>query len=107
MEQTEGTILRIYLAETDRRGGRPVYEWLLSVAEQSGLSGGTVIRGMQGFGEHHHMHNAKILRLAQNLPIVVEFADTTQRIDEYLRKIESELTGALVTTHPISLRRYP
>ena len=73
----EGQLLRIFVGESDKHDGKPLYEWLVLKAREQGLAGATVLRGIEGFGAHSRLHTAKILRLSEDLPIVVELVDTS------------------------------
>src|SRR6266850_8384853 len=66
----EGHLLRIFVGESDRHDGTPLYEWIVRRAREQGLAGATVLRGVEGFGAHSRLHTAKILRLSEDLPIV-------------------------------------
>ena len=72
MLQEEGQLLRILIGENDKYEKRPLYEWIVRKARESGLAGATVLRGLEGFGVHSRVHTAKILRLSSDLPIVIE-----------------------------------
>ena len=77
---------RLFVGESDRHEGRPLYEWILLRAREEGLAGATVLRGIAGFGAHSRLHTAKILRLSEDLPIVVEIVDTREKIEAFLRR---------------------
>ena len=76
----EGHLLRIYIGESDRHEGKPLYEWIVREARKFGLAGATAIRGIEGFGAHSRVHTAKLLRLSSSLPIIVEIVDTQEKI---------------------------
>ena len=80
----EGTLLRIFTGEADTLDGKPLYEQIVLKARELGLAGATVLRGMMGFGAHSRMHSAKILRLAEDLPTVVEIVDTEENLQKLL-----------------------
>lgn len=94
---TEATLLRIFLGEGDRHGHRPLYEVLVEEAHKHGLAGATVLRGIMGYGKKNVIHTAKILRMSEDLPLVVEIVDTAERIDAFLPKVEAMLRGGLIT----------
>lgn len=92
-----GQLLRIFIGESDKYEGQPLYEWLVIKAKQQGLAGATVLRGLMGFGANSRIHTSKILRLSLDLPIVVEIVDTPENIRGFLACIESVVTEGLVT----------
>lgn len=103
---TPGTMLRIYIGESDKHGGRPLYEHLVRLARDSGIAGATVWRGLEGYGAHHTVHANKILDISTNLPIVVEFIDTSEKIDAFLPLLDGNLEEGLVTKVSVDLRFY-
>lgn len=92
-----GQLLRIFIGESDKYEGRPLYEWLVVKAKERGLAGATVLRGLMGFGANSRIHTSKILRLSLDLPIVVEIVDTPENIKAFLASIENVVTEGLVT----------
>ncbi len=106
-----GKLLRIYIGESDRYHNRPLYEVILLKARKLGLSGGTVIRAIQGFGAQSAIiHKAKILRLSEDLPILIEMVDTPDRIkeaiDEFEKMIDESGCGVLMTVERVEIIRY-
>ena len=79
-------LLRIYLGESDRVGGKAAYELIVLEARKQGLKGATVFRGILGFGANSLIHTAKVLRLSEDLPLVVEIMDEPERIDAFMEK---------------------
>ena len=79
-----GCLLRILIGEGSKHKGKPLYEWLVLRARELGLAGATVTRGVMGFGANSRIHTAKILRLSEDLPIVIEIVDTREKIERYL-----------------------
>ena len=102
----EGTLLRIFLGESDRLGGRPLYEAIVLKAREIHLAGATVLRGHMGFGKHSRLHTAKILRLSEDLPIVVEIVDGEEKIQEFLPWLDSVMHEGLVTLEKVRVLRY-
>ncbi len=102
----EGQLLRIFIGESDKHEGLPLYEWLVMEAKEAGLAGATVLRGLMGFGAASRIHTSKILRLSLDLPIVVEIVDTQEKIGEFLEKIEPVVTEGLVTLEKASIHIY-
>ncbi len=102
----EATLLRIFLGENDRADGRPLYEAIVLKAREMHLAGATVLRGPMGFGKTSRLHTAKILRLSEDLPVVVEIVDAEERIRSFLAAIEPMMTGGLVTLEKAQVIRY-
>ncbi len=82
---TEGKLLRVFIGEADRWHGRPLYEAIVEEARKSGLAGATVWKGTLGFGAHSRMHTAKILRLSEDLPVIIEIVDAAEKIEAFVR----------------------
>ena len=102
----EGTLLRIFLGESDRLGGRPLYEAIVVKARELHLAGATVLRGHMGFGKRSRLHTAKILRLSEDLPVVVEIVDSEDRIQTLLPWLDAVLGDGLVTLEKARVLRY-
>jgi PII-like signaling protein len=103
---SEGMLLRIYVGESDRHSGKPLYEWLTEQAREQGLAGATVLRGMMGFGAHSRMHTFKIERLSEDLPMIIECVDSADRLEAFLRHVEPAITEGLATIEPVGIRHY-
>jgi len=102
----EATLLRVFLGESDRHEGRPLYEAIVLKARELHLAGATVLRGVMGFGRSSRLHTAKVLRLSEDLPIVVEIADSEEKIQTLLPWLEQSVTGGLVTLERARVLRY-
>ena len=102
----EAMLLRVFLGESDKRDGRPLYEVIVEEARRRGLAGATVLRGMLGFGANSLIHTAKILRLSEDLPIVVEIVDTQDRIDSILPDLDGMLHEGLITLERVRVIAY-
>ena len=102
----QGHLLRIFIGESDRRGGMPLYEWIVREARRNGLAGATVLRGMEGFGAQSHLHTTRILRLSSDLPIVIEIVDTLEKIDAFMPVIDEAITEGLATLEKVEIRFY-
>lgn len=102
----EGHLLRIFVGESDRHGGLPLYEWIVRQARQHGLAGATVLRGVEGFGAHSRLHTAKILRLSEDLPIVIEIVDSKEKIESFLPVIDASIPEGLATLEKVQIRLY-
>ncbi len=93
----DGQLLRIFIGESDRWGGMPLYEAIVQEARKQGLAGATVFRGFEGFGAHSRIHTARILRLSEDLPIVVEIVDSMERIQNFLPSLDQMVKEGLAT----------
>ena len=97
----EGKLLRIFIGEADRCDGRPLYETIVRSARERAMAGVTVLRGVEGFGARSHLHTAKIVRLSEDLPIIVELVDTEEKIRGFMplldAMIEKSGSGGLIT----------
>ena len=102
----EGFLLRIYLGEQDKWHHTPLYEAIVLKARELGLAGATVLRGPMGFGAHSHLHTAKILRLSEDLPVLVEIVDTEKRINAFLPELDEMLGDGLVTLEKVRVITY-
>lgn len=94
---TEGKLLRIFVGESDRWHGRPLHEAIVEEARKRGLAGATAWKGCLGFGKHSHLHTSKILRLSEDLPVVIEIVDAPEKIEAFLPDLDRMVTEGLVT----------
>lgn len=102
----DGCLLRIFIGESDRWQGRPLYESIVLAARAQHLAGATVLRGPMGFGAKSRLHTAKILRLSEDLPIVIEIVDAREKIDAFLPLVDEMLTDGLVTLERVEVLQY-
>lgn len=102
----EAELLRIFVGEDDRHGGRPLYEAIVHAARARGLAGATVLRGTLGFGAHSRIHTAKVLRLSEDLPMVIEIVDRPDRIAAFLPELDSLMDEGLVTLEKVRVIVY-
>lgn len=102
----EGRLLRIFIGESDKWQGKPLYEAIVRKARELHLAGATVLRGPMGFGANSRMHTTKILRLSEDLPIVIEIVDSQQKIDELMPFIDEAVREGLVTLERVRVIRY-
>ncbi len=107
----EGKLLRIFLGEMDKHEHRPLYEVLVLKARELGLAGATVLRGVQGYGaDSRIIHTAKILRLSEDLPIVVEIVDTEEKVKSFLPVVDELFEkvgcGSMITIEKAEIIRY-
>ena len=102
----DGYLLRVFVGEGDRHGHRPLYEAIVLKAREAGLAGATVLRGVMGFGKHSLIHTAKILRLSEDLPMVVEVVDSREKIERFLPALDELITDGLVTLERVNVIHY-
>ena len=102
----DGMLLRVFIGESDKHNGRPLYEVIVGEARRRGLAGATVWKGFMGFGAHSRMHTAKILELSQDLPIVIEIVDANDRIEAFLPVLDGLVGEGLVTVEPARIILY-
>jgi len=106
----DGKLLRIFVGESDRCEGRPLYEVIVRKAHELGLAGATVWRGIEGFGAASRIHTAKILRLSEDLPILIEIVDTDEKIRAALPALDAIMEasggGGLVTLEKAEIIKY-
>lgn len=102
----QARLLRIFVGESDRADGMPLYEAIVRKARQMGIAGATVLRGPMGFGHASSLHTAKILRLSQDLPMVIEIVDTDEKVQALLDSIETIIGSSLVTLEAVQVIRY-
>ena len=103
---SEGQLLRIFIGESDKYEGKPLYEWIVIKAKEYGLAGATVIRGIMGFGANSHIHTSSILRLSLDLPIIIELVDTKDKIENFLSNIENVIKEGLITVERANIKMY-
>ncbi len=101
-----GKLLRIYVGELDTHAGQPLFQWLIEEAHRQGLAGATALRGLEGFGTHHEVHTAKVLRLSVDLPVVIEIIDTAERIDAFLPVVDDVIDEGLATVERVEMHLY-
>jgi len=102
----QGFLLRVFIGEGDRWRGRPLYEAIVLKARELHLAGATVLRGPMGFGAHSRLHTAKVLRLSEDLPMVIEIVDSKAKIDELLPHIDEMVAEGLVTLEQVRVIKY-
>ena len=103
----ESLLLRVFLAESDRKEYHPLYEVFVTRAREMNLVGATVLRGAMGYGVSHQIHTAKILDLSAPLPIIVEFADREEKIQAFLPVLAELMDGGMATLEKINVIQYP
>lgn len=102
----DGYLLRIFVGESDKHGHHTLYEAIVLKAREMGLAGATVTRGVMGFGKHSIIHTAKILRLSEDLPMIVEIADSLENIERFLPTLDEMIKDGLVTLEKVRVIQY-
>jgi PII-like signaling protein len=102
----EGCLLRIFIGEGDRWQGAPLYESIVLKAREIHLAGATVLRGPMGFGANSRLHTSKLLRLSEDLPIIIEIVDSRAKIDELLPYIDEMVQEGMVTLERVEVLKY-
>lgn len=107
MENTsDARLLRIFIGESDTYDGRPLYQAIVELMRKEGLAGATVLRGIEGFGKSSRLHAAHILRLSEDLPIVIECVDAFEKIEAVLPALDGMIGDGLVTLEKVEVRVY-
>lgn len=103
-------LLRIFIGESDKRGGQPLYETIVFEAKRQKLSGATVMRGIMGFGPNSMIHSAKLFDISSDLPVVIEVIDKEENINEFIKFVEilfeETNVGGLITMESVAVLRY-
>ena len=102
----DGKLLRIFIGESDTWHGKPLYQAIVERVRREGLAGATVIRGIEGFGADSHLHTSRILRLSEDLPVVIEIVDTPERIDTILPMLDEMVSEGMVTVERVQIVSY-
>jgi PII-like signaling protein len=102
----DALLLRIFLGEADRWHGRPLYEAIVMKARELHMAGATVLRGPMGFGHSSRVHTAKILRLSEDLPLLIEIVDAEEKIEAFLPTLEQMMGSGLVTLEKVKVLQY-
>lgn len=102
----DGQLLRIFIGESDRWHGQPLYEAIVLKAREMGIAGATMLRGLMGFGAASRIHTAKILRLSEDLPIIIEIVDSADKIELLLPVIDEMVGEGLVTLEKVRILQY-
>lgn len=105
-QYTDAKMLRLFIGEADRYDGHPLYEAIVLKAREMGMAGATVLRGPLGYGRTSRLHTTKILRLSDDLPLIIEIIDTADAIDRFIKETEPMLGSCLVTLENVQVVRY-
>jgi PII-like signaling protein len=101
-----GLLVRIYIGESDQWHGRPLYQAIVEVLRERGLAGATVLRGIEGFGAKAHLHTTRILRLSEDLPILIEVVDVEDRVRAVLPELDGMVGDGLITLETVEVIAY-
>ncbi len=104
--QGPGKWLRVYIGETDRWHGRPLFQAIVEVLRREGIAGATVLRGIEGFGAHSRIHTARVLRLSEDLPVVIDVVDSAERIERVLPLLDEMVNEGLITITDVEIVTY-
>ena len=102
----EGVLLRIFIGESDRHEGRPLYMYILEMLRREGIAGATVLRGIAGYGKTSIIHTTSILRLSSDLPIVIEVVDTEENIEKVKPKLLEVVKEGMITEERVKIILY-
>ncbi|HYJ87212.1 MAG TPA: DUF190 domain-containing protein [Pyrinomonadaceae bacterium] len=102
----EGYLLRVFIGESDKSGHRPLYEEIVLKAREAGLAGATVLRGVMGFGKNSILHTAKILRLSEDLPMVIEIVDSLEKVEAFVPTLDEMIKDGLITIEKVRVIQY-
>lgn len=102
----EAELLRVFIGESDKFGGRPLYEVIVEEARRRGMAGATVVRGILGFGVHSRLHTAKVLRISEDLPMIIEIVDKKERIEAFLPDLDKMVGEGLITLETVKVIAY-
>lgn len=106
IETSAGTLLRIFIGDSDRHDGQPLYKVLVQRAHDLGLAGATVLHGPLGFGRHSRLHTAKLAELSSDLPVVIEVVDADEAIRRFMAEVDAIVGEGLVTLEAVRIVRY-
>ena len=102
----DGYLLRVFVGESDKVGHRPLYEAIVLKARESGLAGATVLKGVMGFGKNSILHTTKILRLSEDLPMIIEIVDSLEKVEAFLPVLDGMISDGLVTLEKVKVLHY-
>ncbi len=99
-------LVRIYIGEADHHGGKPLYQSIVELLRHRGLAGTTVLRGIEGFGANARLHTTRLLRLSEDLPVLIEVVDTEERIRAILPELDEIVGDGLITLEKVEVLAY-
>ena len=103
---SDGKLLRIFIEESDKWQGKPLYQEIIRMAREKKMAGATAIKGFAGFGCKSHMHTAKLLRLSEDLPVIIEIVDSDEKVSEFIGNLDEIIQEGLITTEKINVIMY-
>jgi uncharacterized protein len=103
---SEGTLLRIFIGDSDRHEGQPLHKVIVQRAHDMGLAGATVLHGPLGYGRHSRLHTAKLAELSSDLPVVIELVDSEEAIQRFMQEVDALVQEGLVTLEKVRIVRY-
>jgi PII-like signaling protein len=103
---SEARLLRIFIGENDRDEGRPLYESIVLKAREMQIAGATVLRGAMGFGHSSRLHTTRILRLSEDLPLIIEIVDSEEKVNAFLPVLDAIMTSGLITLEKVQVVQY-
>lgn len=103
---SDGKLLRIFIGESDKWQGKPLYQEIVALARKEGMAGATAVKGFMGFGRKSHMHTAKLLRLSEDLPVIIEIVDGAEKIKAFISRLDEMVSEGLVTLEDVSVIMY-
>ena len=102
----QALMVRIYIGDADHRDGMPLYQAIVAFLRERGMAGATVLRGIEGFGANAHLHTTRLLRLSEDLPIIIEVVDEEVRIRAILPELDAMVGDGLITLEKIEVLAY-
>ena len=102
----DAVLLRIFIGESERSHGKPLYEAIVLKARELHMGGATVLRGPMGFGKSSRLHSAKILRISEDLPVVIEIVESKEKIDSFMPVLDSMMGSGLITVEKVQVLKY-
>jgi len=102
----ESVLMRVFIGESDKHQGKPLYQALVEMLRREKIAGATVLRGILGFGARSHLHTTHILRLSQDMPIVIEVVDSQENIDRIMPEVEEMMGDGLLTLEKVRVLKY-
>lgn len=102
----QALLVRIYIGESDQWHGKPLYHAVVELLRQRGIAGATVLRGIEGFGAKAHLHTTRILRLSEDLPVLIEVVDQEDRLRAILPELDAMVADGLITLEHVEVVAY-
>lgn len=103
---SDGKLLRIFIGESDKWRGKPLYQEIIRMAREKKMAGATAFKGFSGFGRKSHMHTAKLLRLSEDLPVLIEIVDSDEKISSFIGGLDEMVKEGLITTEKVNVIMY-